>query len=485
VTQAGNALPGNEQGFRFDLNLCTGCSACELACSTENQLGWGRSWRQVITFNDEKLPSLPTYHLSLACNHCREAPCIKACPALAIRRDQATDAVLIEQQHCIGCRYCSWACPYDAPRFDERARVMGKCTWCDHRLASNLEPACVAQCPTDALNFGALRGVETVPGFPVTRARPAIRFTPLRPGRRRGPDCSWEVPDDIVESFAASRPERDGAISLRTEWPLLVFSLMASVLVGWILATLGGLERPDPIRFGVLAAVAAGASTLHLGRKRRAWRAVLNLRSSWLSREILFFSLFVGVALLFCALPSFHLAVGLTAAALAIATLVSVDRVYDCVRPAQMFPMHSADMVLTGLLVAALLLGIGPATFIILAAKLILYASRHPRWLGEGGGSLATTGWIAPALRAGLGCILPALLLALEPGNWRVWASVGIVAGEIIDRAEFYNELEIVSPRAQVVTDLESWCQGSPTSSPWGMDRSGKRAQCGGPEPPR
>jgi DMSO reductase iron-sulfur subunit len=455
VTHALAELPRSEQGFGFDLNLCTGCSACELACSTENQLGWGRSWRQVISFNGAKLPSLPAYHLSLACNHCGEAPCIKACPALAIRRDEGIGAVLIEQDCCVGCRYCSWACPYDAPRFNEVKRVMGKCTWCDHRLAEDLLPACVQQCPTDALTFGALHGAETVPGFPATRARPAIRFTPLRQGRRRGPDCSWEVPREIVESFAASRLERDDVISLRTEWPLWVFTLIASLLVGWILATLGGPERPDPILFGVMATLAAGASTLHLGQKWRAWRAVLNLRNSWLSREIVFFSLFVCVGLLYCALPNFHLTVGLTAAALAIATLVSVDRVYDCVRPAQSFPIHSADTVLTGFLVGALLLGVAQASVMILAVKLALYVSRHLRRQEEGRGRSVTRGWVGPALRVGLGFILPILLWALEPASWHVWASVGIIAGEMIDRAEFYNGLEMVNPRGQLEADLE------------------------------
>ena len=127
------------RGFLFDVNRCTGCHACELACSTENELGWGRSWRQVVPFNEERRPGIPTFHLSLACNHCEEAPCMGQCPALAIGREPSTGAVLIDADRCIGCGYCSWVCPYDALRFDDDLSVMTKCTSCNHRLKEGLQ----------------------------------------------------------------------------------------------------------------------------------------------------------------------------------------------------------------------------------------------------------------------------------------------------------------------------------------------------------
>ena len=83
-------------GFLFDLNACTGCRACELACAIENDLPWDRSWRRVSTFNPQRASGAPVFHLSLACNHCSAAPCIEQCPALAIRRDADGGAVLIE-----------------------------------------------------------------------------------------------------------------------------------------------------------------------------------------------------------------------------------------------------------------------------------------------------------------------------------------------------------------------------------------------------
>ena len=137
--------------FVFDPNRCTGCGACQLACSIENQLGPAKSWRRIETFNPRNHPQAPVFHLSLACNHCNEPACMYACPALAYSRDGRTGAVILDENKCIGCKYCSWACPFDAPRFDAARGVMSKCTFCNHRLADGLAPACASLCPTGAL----------------------------------------------------------------------------------------------------------------------------------------------------------------------------------------------------------------------------------------------------------------------------------------------------------------------------------------------
>ncbi len=81
--------PAFSAAFVHDLNTCVGCHACAIACVNENQLEPGRFWRQIVTFNPARAPLVPTFHLSLACNHCLEAPCLRYCPALAIARDRA------------------------------------------------------------------------------------------------------------------------------------------------------------------------------------------------------------------------------------------------------------------------------------------------------------------------------------------------------------------------------------------------------------
>jgi DMSO reductase iron-sulfur subunit len=429
------------RGFLFDLNRCTGCHACELACATENGLEWGTSWRQVVTFNEDRLPSIPTYHLSLACNHCRDAPCRRHCPALAIDRDPATGAVLIDDAKCIGCAYCSWACPYDAPRFDAGAGVMRKCTWCRPRLAEGREPACVEQCPTGALGFGTLAGETAVPGFPDTPARPAIRFTPLR-NDRRVPETTWEPPPDL-EAFAASRPVRGPVIALGTEWPLCLFTLLVSALAGWVLGTLGGAApAPLPAFLGA-AGLAAAASTLHLGRRDRLWRAVLNIRGSWLSREIVFFGAFSAVTVLHLLVPDLPGA-GLAAAALGAATLVSIDRVYDLVRPSGS-RLHSADTVLTGALVACLSGNLAVGAAVLAGAKLVLYAAGTRRNPGGPGA------WVLHAVRIA-GLVAAGTVFASGPASAGTW--ILLAAAEVIDRVRFYRGLRVPSPHRQTAADL-------------------------------
>jgi Fe-S-cluster-containing dehydrogenase component len=117
-----NARPS----FILDVNKCTGCHACAMACQIANHLPAAQPWREVRTFNELHVPGVELMHLSLACNHCADAPCMEQCPARAYGRDEKTGAVLIDTDLCLGCGYCAWVCPYGAPRFDEIRGVMTK-----------------------------------------------------------------------------------------------------------------------------------------------------------------------------------------------------------------------------------------------------------------------------------------------------------------------------------------------------------------------
>lgn len=479
------ARGSGRNGFQLDLNLCTGCQACVVACAIENRLPWGSSWRWVDTFNASRLPGIPVHHLSLACNHCENAPCARACPAVAYRRDPVTGAVLLDSEKCIGCRYCTWACPYDAPKYDPVRGVVSKCTFCNDLQREGRTPACANQCPTGALRVGPLEELEgeaETLGFPPTRAEPSIRFVPVReapgePDRVRG-EAEWSE-----SGWSGQRDDRDAPpasrASFRSEAPLWVFTLVTSVLVG-VMATEAGRSVLPWQAFAAAIVVAASASTLHLGRKARAWRAALGWRTSWLSREIVLFNAFAaaGILELSGALPGpaagalgggFASGIGWLVAGLGFGALFAIDRVYGVTRTPEV-AVHSAGALGTGVMVAGLVAGLEPLWIAILLTKLVLYGWRKHRLRLQGrswrrrlsavrvGSALA-----GAALLAG-GTPVSALLLgpdayAAAAADGATWFTLALgvallLVGGAIDRAEFYEELEISTPAGQIRTDL-------------------------------
>ncbi len=98
---------------------------------------------------------MSAYNLSLACNHCEEPLCRDACPSGAISKRE-DGIVFIDKDKCLGCRYCEWACPYNALRFDARTNTVSKCHFCFEDLDRGEPPACVPACPMRALDFGDL-----------------------------------------------------------------------------------------------------------------------------------------------------------------------------------------------------------------------------------------------------------------------------------------------------------------------------------------
>ncbi|MCX6064695.1 MAG: dimethylsulfoxide reductase subunit B [Chloroflexi bacterium] len=154
----------NQLGFYFDASLCTGCKVCQVACQDKNHLPPEIIWRKVVQYGggnwipqgDIHVPNnLGIVSLSAACMHCDQPTCMQVCPTAAISK-RSDGVVLIDQSKCIGCRYCQWACPYDAPRFDEAAGVMTKCTFCEDLLGKGENPACVDACVMRAIKFGEM-----------------------------------------------------------------------------------------------------------------------------------------------------------------------------------------------------------------------------------------------------------------------------------------------------------------------------------------
>jgi len=154
-------------GFYIDTSSCSGCKTCQVACQDKNNLNPGHLWRRVYEIEGgewekegDKWKGLPySWYVSISCNHCSEPACVDACPTGAMAISEK-DIIIVNQDLCMGCGYCSWACPYDAPRMDRDKGKMSKCDFCIDRLREGLNPVCVDACPMRALEFGPLEDLE-------------------------------------------------------------------------------------------------------------------------------------------------------------------------------------------------------------------------------------------------------------------------------------------------------------------------------------
>lgn len=147
--------------FYFDSSSCAGCKACQVACKDKNRLPLGVLWRRVYEVagggwarqEDAWISTVFAYNLSIGCNHCEQPICMECCPTNAYSR-RSDGVVLLDSNRCVGCRYCSWVCPYGAPQYNEKTGSTSKCDFCIDRLDAGLAPVCVAACPMRALDFG-------------------------------------------------------------------------------------------------------------------------------------------------------------------------------------------------------------------------------------------------------------------------------------------------------------------------------------------
>jgi hypothetical protein len=194
-----------------------------------------------------------------------------------------------------------------------------------------------------------------------------------------------------------------------------------------------------------------GFAQLHLGRPWRSHRAVLNLHRSWLSREVFSLSAFVIISLVYLWLLPYNMMLGGLAILFGFLALYCADQVYSVLERAGPGYRHSASVLWTGFYLTGVLLGSGWLVGAFGFAKMSLYVIRKLRFV-----ELRRP--VRPGLSAArltLGFVLPFALWHLEPVGWRDYIIAAVLLGELIDRGEYYSELESTSPRLEMRDALE------------------------------
>ena len=230
-------------GLVIDLDICVGCHACAVACKEWNDGGqfgplpdehtygkepFGVWFNRVHTYDvkpEDPSAADMTVHFPRSCLHCETPACVMVCPTGASYKRAEDGIVLIDEDKCIGCKLCSWACPYGAREYSEKRGVMQKCTLCVDRIYNesfdevDRQPACVMACPTRARHFGDL-------GDPTSSVSKLV-------AERAGYDLMPEMDYKPVNKYLPPRPRRDGCSSNPLREEPADFS-NASPLLRWI-----------------------------------------------------------------------------------------------------------------------------------------------------------------------------------------------------------------------------------------------------------
>ena len=413
--------------FVFDENKCVGCKACTVACMLENGEQPAGSWRSVQSNNMVHQPDVPVFHLSMACNHCEDSPCLKGCPAKAYHKDEATGAILHDAEKCLGCRYCTWNCPYDAPVFNSQKGIVEKCTFCQARLEKADKPACVLACPTGALEFSheEFSRNDSIDSTPL----PVDVGSGIKVIKRRKKNTPIYVTSLFQYQPKEYRTtEKEKKIDAKKEWPLLVFSLLSAVVVAVFLAGKWN-ESYAGQSFLIFASLVAGGLTFfHLGKKERAWRSIINLRHSWLSREIFFYGLFFILMLIQFFIFPVPVEISFI---FSFIFLFSIDILYRPVQRHWDWPVHSGQTVFigTGLW---LLLSDWPMVFLV-------YSIFRIAIFDNGRLDSFAVGSVRYRIRI-ISAVAASLLLFTAENE--VYVVLAYLVGEAIDRYDFYEALE-------------------------------------------
>ena len=216
-------------GLVIDLDTCVGCHACVVNCKEWNTSGHpaplsdqnaygakpsGAWLNRVHGFETGDGDDGRTVYFPKSCLHCENAQCVTVCPTGASYKRDEDGIVLVDEDMCIGCGLCAWACPYGARELDASEGVMKKCTLCVDRIYNDnipqaeRVPACVSTCPANARHFGdfadpksnvsklvALRGGMDL--MPEMGYQPTNKYLPPRPSKKQASDIG--APERLEE----------------------------------------------------------------------------------------------------------------------------------------------------------------------------------------------------------------------------------------------------------------------------------------------
>jgi formate dehydrogenase iron-sulfur subunit len=465
--------PGEQYAFEVDLDACTGCKACVVACHSLNGLDDDEAWRDVgfITGGSRAAPYQQT--VTTACHHCADPGCLNGCPVLAYEKDPVTGIVRHLDDQCIGCQYCILKCPYDVPKYNERLGIVRKCDMCHQRLGAGEAPACAQACPTHAITIvkvsvsGAATTSPRVDTSHFLAAAPDPSYT--QPTTRYVSKRRQPI-DTLAADATVLRPQPP-------HWPLVALLMLMPMAVGCGVADkILNLQTPALAVSGWIAGAAGLAlAGLHLGQPLRAWRIFLGLRKSWFSREAVLFgawfplaSAYVGVRLGWLPLDSgpirSALAVGtatLGVIALFCSVMIYADTQRVFWRFANTAPRFFGSAVILGLAGAltapgaplALGFALAAATFLKLAFEARALTPLNELWDGTTSparqtarlltGPLQNTNALRVAAAVLGGILLPAGIALGSVPLLAAWPALALcLGGELAERYLFFRAVD-------------------------------------------
>lgn len=187
-----------QYGMLIDTRRCSGCQACSIACKAEFDvpLGSTRSWVEYV--EKGTFPNVTRNFLPRLCNNCSEPPCVGVCPTGATYKREEDGIVVVDEDICIGCKYCLQACPYDARFINPKTGSADKCDFCLHRVSEGVVPACVNTCEGRARIFGDIND----PSSEISKLIASNPVTVLRKGQGTKPNVFYIAADHADETDA-------------------------------------------------------------------------------------------------------------------------------------------------------------------------------------------------------------------------------------------------------------------------------------------